>query len=221
MSPRKPVKALYDLSLEIVIRCLRKYLERKVEKINFFNDFEAATQEFLSRCKDGRDFIDEHFIGPLRWKILDHFLGVSLENVLRLAAYLLLLDPLQPVLSFGHFPALCYPQLASLIQRQTGLTSLSMRNVWLEGKHLQLVVVSLKTMPLLTQLVVPYIATDALVTAVGADCPRLELLDISGTELVTDRGVVGLVRQTVGWETCPTNLTTTLRSVSSHHLDMI
>ena len=90
-----------------------------------------------------------------------------------------------------------------------------MRNVWLEGKHLQQVVVSLKTMPQLTQLVVPYIATDALVAAVGADCPRLELLDISGTELVTDRGVVGLVRETVGWEACPTNLTTTLRSVLS------
>ena len=220
MSPRKPVKALYDLSQEIVIRCFKKYLERKVEKINFFNDFEAATQEFLSRCTDRRDF-DEHFFGPLRWKILDHFLGVSLENVIRLAAYLLLLDPLQPVLSFGHFPALCYPQLASLIRRQTGLTSLSLRNVWLEGKHLQQVVVSLKMMPQLTQLVVPYIATDALVTAVGADCPRLELLDISGTELVTDRGVAGLVRQTVGGETCPTNLTTTLRSVTSHHLEMI
>ena len=67
MSPRKPVKALYDLSLEIVIRSLRKYLERKVEKINFFNDFTAAAQEFLSRCGDGKDFIADHFIGPLRW----------------------------------------------------------------------------------------------------------------------------------------------------------
>ena len=116
MSPRKPVRALYDLSLDIVIRSLRKYLERKVEKINFFNDFDAAAQEFLLRCQDGREFIEDHFIGPLRWKILDHFLSVSLENVIRVAGYLLLQDPLQPVLSFGHFPSLCYPMLASLVR---------------------------------------------------------------------------------------------------------
>lgn len=72
-------------------------------------------------------------------------------------------------------------------------------------------VVSLKTMPQLTHLIVPYIATDALVAAVGAACPRLELLDISGTELVTDRGVVELVRQTEGWDPGPTSLTSTLR----------
>ena len=136
MSPRKPVKALYDFSLEIVIKCLRKYLEKKVEKINFFNDFDAAAQEFLSRCRDGRDFIADHFIGPLRWKILDHFLSVSLENVVRVAGFLLLQDPHQPSLSFGHFPSLCFPLLARLISRQAGTTSLSLRNVWLEGKHL-------------------------------------------------------------------------------------
>ena len=136
MSPRKPVKALTDLSLEIVIRCLRKYLEKKAEKINFFNDFDTAAQEFLFKCRDGREFIEDNFIGPLRWKILDYFLSTSLENVVRLAAFLLLQDPLQPSLSFGHFPALCFPLLASLVSRQAGLVSLSLRNVWLEGKHL-------------------------------------------------------------------------------------
>ena len=70
----------------------------------------------------------------------------------------------------------------------------------------------------LTHLIVPYIATDALVAAVGTHCPRLELLDISGTELVTDSGVVGLVRQTVGGEVCPTNLTTSLRSAGKYFL---
>ena len=73
----------------------------------------------------------------LRWKILDHFLSVSLENVVRVAGFLLLQDPHQPVLSFGHFPSHCFPLLARLLSRQTGLTSLSLRNVWLEGKHLE------------------------------------------------------------------------------------
>ena len=78
-------------------------------------------------------------------------------------------------------------------------------------------VASLERMPNLTHLIVPYIATDGLVSAVGTHCARLELLDISGTELVTDRGVVGLVRQTVGGEVCPTNLTTSLRSGPSYY----
>ena len=102
MSPRKPVKALYDFSLEIVIKCLRKYLEKKVEKINFFNDFDAAAREFLSRCRDGRDFIADHFIGPLRWKILDHFLSVSLENVVRVAGYLILQASVYILTSLVH-----------------------------------------------------------------------------------------------------------------------
>ena len=70
---------------------------------------------------------------------------------------------------------------------------------------------SLESLVHLTQLIVPYMATDSLVAAVASHCHSLELLDLSGTELVTDLGVVGLYKQRLGWELCPTNLTWTLR----------
>ena len=63
----------------------------------------------------------------------------------------------------------------------------------------------------MTQLIIPYIATDALLAAVGVHCPVLELLDISGAELVTDPGVASLYRQSLGWDLCPNSLTCTLR----------
>ena len=66
MSPRKPVSSLYDLCIDIVTKRIQTFIERKIEKINFFNDFEAAAQEFLSRCLHGRQFIEDHFVGPLR-----------------------------------------------------------------------------------------------------------------------------------------------------------
>ena len=169
MSPRKPVSSLYDLCIDIVTKRIQTFIERKIEKINFFNDYEAAAQEFLSRCLHGRQFIEDHFVGPLRWgsdrrplawciwsrwRIMDHFLHVSsLQNGTRIAGYLLLFDTHQTVISFGHFPELCYPMLASLIRwgltqrsvlsvnsfsssRQTRLNTLNLRNVWLHGSHL-------------------------------------------------------------------------------------
>ena len=66
MSPKKGVKALYDTSLELVIKRLLQYIRSKLVKINFFNDYEAAAQEFLSRCQGGREFIEDYFVGPLR-----------------------------------------------------------------------------------------------------------------------------------------------------------
>ena len=66
MSPRIPADSLYEISLKVVTQRLLEYIERKVKKINFFNDYEAAAQEFLSRCQEGREFIDDYFIGPLR-----------------------------------------------------------------------------------------------------------------------------------------------------------
>ena len=63
----------------------------------------------------------------------------------------------------------------------------------------------------LTQLIVPYIADDALLSAVGRHCPYIELLDISGVDQVTDKGVRTLYRTNVGGELWPTELTETLK----------
>ena len=73
MSPRKPVSSLYDLCIDIVTKRIQTFIERKIEKINFFNDYDAAARDFLLRCRDGRDFIDEYFIGPLRFFLLVNF----------------------------------------------------------------------------------------------------------------------------------------------------
>ena len=40
----------------------------------------------------------------------------------------------------------------------------------------------------LTQLIVPYIATNHMLEAVGRYCHVLETFDISGTDMVTDSG---------------------------------
>ena len=73
-------------------------------------------------------------------------------------------------------------------------------------KHL--VVVSL---PSLRQLIVPHIADDALLAAVGKSCPSLQLLDMSGATEVTDSGVAGLYRLEVGGERWPTQLAASLQ----------
>ena len=63
----------------------------------------------------------------------------------------------------------------------------------------------------LTQLIVPYIANDALLSAIGRHNPCLELLDISGVDQVTDEGVKKLYRTNVGGELWPTDLIETLK----------
>ena len=53
---------------------------------------------------------------------MDHFLqSSSLYNETRIAGYLLMFDPQQTGLSFGHFPQQCYTMLATLISQQVGL----------------------------------------------------------------------------------------------------
>ena len=70
MSPKKPVTGLNEICLDVVTKRIQKFIEKKIEKINFFNDYDAAARDFLLRCRDGRDFIDEYFIGPLRLYLL-------------------------------------------------------------------------------------------------------------------------------------------------------
>ena len=104
----------------------------------------------------------------------------------------------------------------------------SLRNLWLAGPALAAFVSALPVLPRLTHLVVPYIADDALVAAVGACCPQvmsdtlvrtftrvgqLELLDLSGTRLVTDRGVAGLYRVERWGERGPAQLTSSLHTL--------
>ena len=76
---------------------------------------------------------------------------------------------------------------------------------------MSLVVSSLESKKNLRQLIVPYIATDQLLAFLGKFCPVVELLDISGAEMVTEKGVESLYRHRIGWDTCPTDLTSTLR----------
>ena len=63
----------------------------------------------------------------------------------------------------------------------------------------------------LTQFIVPYIADDALLSAVGRHCPRMELLDVSGADQVTEDGVKKLYRTNIGGELWPTELTETMK----------
>ena len=63
----------------------------------------------------------------------------------------------------------------------------------------------------LTQLIAPYIANDRLISAVGRYCSRLELLDISGTEDVTDEGIKSLYRNNIGGELWPADLIDSLK----------
>ena len=63
----------------------------------------------------------------------------------------------------------------------------------------------------LTQLIVPYIADDSLISSVGRHCHLLQLLDISGVSGVTDDGVKGLYRMSVGGELWPTGLVGTMK----------
>ena len=76
---------------------------------------------------------------------------------------------------------------------------------------MQKLINSIPNMTQLTQLIVPYIADDALLSRIGHHCPQLELLDISGVSGVTDEGVKNLYRMTVGGELWPTGLVETLR----------
>ena len=66
MSPRKSAKSLYSISLQNFVKYLTKYIDQKTFKLNFFNDFEAASKEFLERSKKGIENLDDHFVGPLR-----------------------------------------------------------------------------------------------------------------------------------------------------------
>ena len=66
MSPKIPVKSLYDITLHYFIEKVKNYLKTKVQKINFFNDFEQSCGVFLKRCQEEKLYIDENFSGPLR-----------------------------------------------------------------------------------------------------------------------------------------------------------
>ena len=66
MSPKKPVKSLLDTTLNYFIKNVKDYLEVKVKKINFFNDFEKSKASFHIRCQGGKLFVDETFSGSLR-----------------------------------------------------------------------------------------------------------------------------------------------------------
>lgn len=66
MSPKKPVKSLLDACLNHFIEKVKSYLKVKVNKINFFNDFEKSKASFNTRCQEGKSFVDESFSGPLR-----------------------------------------------------------------------------------------------------------------------------------------------------------
>ena len=66
MSPKKPVKSLFDSCLNHFIERVKNYLKVKVKKINFFNDFENSKANFYTRCQEGKLFVDESFSGPLR-----------------------------------------------------------------------------------------------------------------------------------------------------------
>ena len=68
MSPRKPAKSLFTICLDVFIKHLIKYIDRKTFKINFFNDFEKASKEFLARCETGQELVDDYFIGTLRYQ---------------------------------------------------------------------------------------------------------------------------------------------------------
>ena len=129
----------------------------------------------------------------------------------RIGAFLLLFDPLQTNISFGHFPESCFPFLGAIISNISNLATLNLRCVWLHGKALQNLVNSIPSLSQLRHLIVPYIGDDALVSAVGRHCPCLELLDLSGVSAVTDQGVRALYRKNVGGELWPTELTGTMR----------
>jgi len=86
---------------------------------------------------------------------------------------------------------------------------------------MDLFVSNLENKSRLTQLIAPYIASDKLLSALGRYCPVLEYLDASGSELVTDRGVSSLYKKTVGWDTCPTDLTFTLKWVENNKTKII
>ena len=66
MSPKKQVKSLLDSCLNYFIEKVKNYLKVKVNKINFFNDFEKSKACFNTRCQEGKLFVDESFSGPLR-----------------------------------------------------------------------------------------------------------------------------------------------------------
>ena len=66
MAPRKPVKSLFAICLESLIKHLIKYIDQKSFKLNFFNDFDEASKRFLSRCEAGIELIDDYFVGTLR-----------------------------------------------------------------------------------------------------------------------------------------------------------
>ena len=229
MSPRKPVKSLFLISLEDLIKHLIKYINRNTLKLNFFNDFDKASAQFLDQCKTGREVLDDYFIGTLRyihyhhiitknnttfsrWQILDKFLhDSSLQNSTRIGGFLLLFDPLQTNISFGHFPEMLFPLMSSIVSLLSNLSCLNLRGLWLHGEPLNKLVKKIPNMTQLTQLIVPYIADDALISAVGRHCTRMELLDISGTDQVTDEGVKKLYKINVGGELWPTDLTETLK----------
>ena len=61
MEPRKPVKSLFAICLESLIKHLTKYIDQKSFKLNFFNDFDEASKSFLSRCEAGIELTDKMF----------------------------------------------------------------------------------------------------------------------------------------------------------------
>ena len=66
MSPKKSVTSLYDKSLKLVTECISKYVQRRVQKVNFISDFRQASDDFLMRCDSEKKFIDENFVSTLR-----------------------------------------------------------------------------------------------------------------------------------------------------------
>ena len=66
MAPRKPMKSLFAICLQSLMRHLTKYIDQKSLKLNFFNDFDEASKSFLSRCESGIEIVDDYFFGTLR-----------------------------------------------------------------------------------------------------------------------------------------------------------
>ena len=71
MSPRKQPKSLFSLCLDYFVKKLTKYIDKKSFKLNFFNDFDAASNSFLSRCESTVELLDDYFVGTLRFASKD------------------------------------------------------------------------------------------------------------------------------------------------------
>ena len=52
----------------MVIRNLKNYMKKKLEKQNLFIDYEGVSsfEIFSRKCKDGIDFINENIVGTIR-----------------------------------------------------------------------------------------------------------------------------------------------------------